>query len=135
MEDTSKYLSLGTITQSDAVQRTIETTISRGSEGTSSPKKNTGWNKTEGLGRLAVISKDNNTWIHDSIYSTIIAMEKEQKPDWITDEQWKIKPLVAWWEDSKKQGESIAQSKPVSVEEARAQFIRLRSEKNWKEGK
>jgi hypothetical protein len=62
-------------------------------------------------------------------------MKKEQKPDWITDEQWGIKPLVSWWEDSKEQGESIAQSKPVSVEEARAQFIRLRSEKNWKEGK
>ncbi len=54
---------------------------------------------------------------------------KEIKPDWITDEQWKVKPLVSWWDDQKKGAEYIAQSKPVTPEEAQTQFKMLRSEK------
>ena len=61
-------------------------------------------------------------------------MEQQIKPDWITDEQWSIVPSVGWWEDSKKMGESIAQSKPVTPEEALAQTIRLRNSKNWNQG-
>ena len=62
------------------------------------------------------------------------AMEKEQKPDWITDEQWKGVPSIAWWENNKKIGESLARQKPSTVQEAQAQFLRLRNSKNWSEG-
>jgi hypothetical protein len=65
----------------------------------------------------------------------IKTMEKQTKPDWITDKQWKTVPTIAWWEDSKKRMKSIEQSKPATSEEIQAQFIRLRSEKNWEKGK
>ena len=61
-------------------------------------------------------------------------MEKEQKPDWITDEQWKAVPSITWWEDSKIRKESIARQKPSTVQEAQAQFLRLRNSKNWNQG-
>jgi len=61
-------------------------------------------------------------------------MEKQQKPDWITDEQWKAVPSISWWEDRKQGAEYIKQSKPRTTQEVQAQFSRLRSEKNWKQG-
>ena len=60
--------------------------------------------------------------------------KKEKKPHWVTEEQWKAVPCVAWWEDRRRASESIARQKPVTVEEARAQFSRLRNEKNWSQG-
>jgi len=71
------------------------------------------------------------TW---EITEKISSMEKEQKPDWITDEQWKGVPSIAWWENNKKIGESLARQKPSTVQEAQAQFLRLRNSKNWSEG-
>ena len=61
-------------------------------------------------------------------------MEAQQKPDWITDKQWDTVPSVTWWEDSQKRKEYIAQSKPVTFQEAQAQFSRLRNSKNWNQG-
>jgi hypothetical protein len=61
-------------------------------------------------------------------------MENQIKPDWITDKQWSTVPSVEWWEDSKKQAQSIAQSKPVTPEEALSQTTRLRNSKNWNQG-
>jgi hypothetical protein len=58
-------------------------------------------------------------------------MKKEQKPDWITDKQWKAVPSISWWEDRKKGLEYIAQSKPQTIQDVQAQFSRLRCEKNW----
>ena len=51
------------------------------------------------------------------------------KPDWITDEQWAAVPSVGWWEDSRKRAQSIAQSKPVTPQEALEQTTRLRNSK------
>lgn len=61
-------------------------------------------------------------------------MEKQVKPDWITDEQWKAVPSIGWWEDRKQGAEYIKQSKPRTTQEVQAQFSRLRSEKSWKQG-
>lgn len=57
---------------------------------------------------------------------------QKKKPDWITDQEWKAVPSVGWWEDVRVMKESIARQKPVTPEEAKAQFSRLRNEKNWK---
>ena len=59
--------------------------------------------------------------------------EKEIKPDWITDEQWKAVPSIGWWKDVQKKKESIAKQKPMSVEEVKAMFERARNESNWNE--
>jgi hypothetical protein len=78
-----------------------------------------------------------NKVVSGNKYTTFVktmTMEKQEKPDWITDKQWNTVPSVAWWEDSKKQGEYIEQSKPATVEEVQAQFSRLRNEKNWNQG-
>ncbi len=61
-------------------------------------------------------------------------MEPQEKPDWITDEQWKMNPNVYHWEQSKKAILSQAQLPPVTPEEALAQTIRLRNSKNWNDG-
>lgn len=61
-------------------------------------------------------------------------MNKKEKPDWITDAQWRAVPSVFHWESSRRAMESIKRQKPVTVEEAKAQFERLRNEKNWREG-
>ena len=61
------------------------------------------------------------------------AKQKEVKPDWITDEQWKAIPYSDHWLNQKKGAEYIKQSKPATMEEAHAQFERLRNEKNWKQ--
>jgi len=58
----------------------------------------------------------------------------QQKPDWITDEQWKAVPSISWWEDQKQGAEYIKQSKPRTIQEVQDQFSRLRKEKNWKQG-
>ncbi len=58
-------------------------------------------------------------------------MDNQQKPNWITKEQWTAVPSINWWADSKKRMEYIAQSKPVTPEEALAQTMRLRNSKNW----
>lgn len=60
--------------------------------------------------------------------------QKEVKPDWITDEQWEAIPYSDHWLNQKKGAEYIKQSKPATPEESKAQFERLRNEKNWKEG-
>jgi hypothetical protein len=62
-------------------------------------------------------------------------MEKKEKPDWITDRQWKAVPSEGHWLSQKRGAEYIAQSKPATPEEAIAQMKRLRNEKNWDEGK
>lgn len=59
-------------------------------------------------------------------------MKQQEKPDWITDEQWATVPNVQWWEDVEKGKQYIANSKPHTIEEARAQFERLRNDKNWR---
>ena len=64
----------------------------------------------------------------------IKACEEQTKPDWITDEQWKAVPSISWWEDRKPGAEYIKQSKTPTIQEAQAQFSRLRSEKNWNQG-
>jgi len=56
---------------------------------------------------------------------------KQIKPNWITEEQWNIVPSIRWWEDQKMGAEYIKQSKPVTYEEALAQFTRLRNSDNW----
>jgi hypothetical protein len=56
--------------------------------------------------------------------------DSQVKPDWITDEQWKAVPSVEWWENNRKGAESIAQSKPQTMQEIRDQFSRLRNSKN-----
>lgn len=63
------------------------------------------------------------------------AKQKEVKPDWITDEQWKAIPYSDHWLNQKKGAEYIKQSKPATPEESKAQFERLRNEKNWKDEK
>lgn len=60
--------------------------------------------------------------------------QKVEKPDWITDKEWNAVPSVGWWEDVRVRKQSIAQQKPATTEEVKAQFSRLRNEKNWKEG-
>ena len=60
--------------------------------------------------------------------------KKQIKPDWITEDQWKAVPSISWWEDQKAGKEYLEQQKPVTPEEAKAQFERLRNEKNWREG-
>ena len=57
-----------------------------------------------------------------------------QKPNWITDKQWKTVPSVQWWENQKQGEIYIKQSKPVTPQEALAQMERLRTSKNWNEG-
>lgn len=59
-------------------------------------------------------------------------MKQQEKPDWITDEQWAAVPHVEWWENNRKGAEYIAQSKPHTPEEALAYFERLRNDKNWR---
>lgn len=59
-------------------------------------------------------------------------MEKQVKPDWITDEQWVAVPSEFHWLSQKRGAESLAQSKTQTTEEIKAQFLRLRSVKNWK---
>jgi hypothetical protein len=54
-------------------------------------------------------------------------MESQQKPLWITDELWCAVTSIDWWADSRKRMEYIAQSKPVTLEEAFAQTMRLRN--------
>lgn len=61
----------------------------------------------------------------------ITAMENQIRPDWITQEQWSINPNIHHWKSSRKAMESLKQSKPVTTQEAQAQFSRLRNEKNW----
>lgn len=61
-------------------------------------------------------------------------MDNQTKPDWITDEQWKINPNVYHWEQQKRGAESQAQLPPATTQEALDQFTRLKSEKNWKQG-
>lgn len=68
------------------------------------------------------------------MHKRIKNMETQTKPDWITEEQWKAVPSIGWWENNRKGAEHIAQSKPPTMEEALAQFSRLRNEKNWKQG-
>lgn len=58
-------------------------------------------------------------------------MEAQEKPDWITDQQWAANPNIYHWEQQKKGMESLEQSKPVTAQEASAQFTRLRNSKNW----
>lgn len=58
----------------------------------------------------------------------------EENPDWITEEQWKAVPSIAWRENSRKGAEFTQQSKPLTTEEVKAQFSRLRNEKNWNQG-
>ena len=53
------------------------------------------------------------------------------KPDWITDDQWKINPNVYHWEHSKKAMESQALLPTPTLEEVLEQTMRLRNEKNW----
>jgi len=36
-------------------------------------------------------------------------MKKEQKPEWITDEQWEANPNIYHWEQSRKALESLKQ--------------------------
>jgi hypothetical protein len=64
----------------------------------------------------------------------INTMSNQTKPDWITDEQWKVNPNVYHWEQQRRGAESQAQLPPVTPQEALAQTIRLRNEKNWKQG-
>jgi hypothetical protein len=52
-------------------------------------------------------------------------METKTKPNWITAEQWSAVPFIDWWADSKKRMEYIAQSKPVTPQEALAQSMKL----------
>lgn len=59
---------------------------------------------------------------------------KSEKPEWITERQWEAVPSEAHWLSQKRGEEYIAQSKPVTPQEAIAQLERLRSEKNWKQG-
>jgi hypothetical protein len=47
-------------------------------------------------------------------------MDNQQKPDWITDEQWKAVPSISWWEDQKKGEEYIKQSNPRTTHEVQA---------------
>ena len=61
-------------------------------------------------------------------------IDNQTKPDWITDEQWKINPNVYHWEQQKRGAESIARSKPATTQEKLDQLTRLRNEKNWKQG-
>lgn len=80
-----------------------------------------------------------------------------KKPDWITDQEWKAVPNVQWWWIDRIQKQTIAKQKPltqqeveqmlsksennppskkqkpVTPEEAIAQFRRLRMEANWKD--
>lgn len=58
--------------------------------------------------------------------------ENQTKPDWITPEQWATHPNVQWWEDSKSRSEYIKNSRPITQEEALAQFKRHRESPNWK---
>jgi len=58
-------------------------------------------------------------------------MEAQKKPDWITDQQWAANPNIYHWEQERKGMESIKRSKPVTPQEAAAQFSWLRNEKNW----
>lgn len=57
-----------------------------------------------------------------------------QKPDWITEEQWKTVPSVQWWKDQKQGEIYIKQSKPLTTQEVLDQMERLRTSKNWNEG-
>ena len=61
-------------------------------------------------------------------------IDNQTKPDWITDEQWKINPNVYHWEQQRRGAESIARSKPATTQEKLDQITRLKSEKNWKQG-
>jgi hypothetical protein len=42
-------------------------------------------------------------------------MEKQQKPDWITDEQWEANPNVYHWEQSRKAMQFLKQSQKVPI--------------------
>ena len=39
---------------------------------------------------------------------------KQEKPDWITDEQWKAVPSEDWWKNQKSGTEYIKQSSPAT---------------------
>ena len=43
----------------------------------------------------------------------------KQKPEWITEEQWKAVPSIGWWENNRKGAEYIKeyQKHPLSPEE------------------
>lgn len=56
----------------------------------------------------------------------------QTKPDWITPEQWATHPNVQWWENNRASSEYIKNSRPVTQEEALAQFKRHRESPNWK---
>ncbi len=53
------------------------------------------------------------------------------KPDWITDDQWKINPNVYHWEQSKKAMDLQKLLPTPTLEEVKAQFSRLSDSKNW----
>ena len=39
--------------------------------------------------------------------------QEQQRPDWITPEQWEAVPYVSWWEANRRGEELNKQSKPV----------------------
>jgi hypothetical protein len=61
-------------------------------------------------------------------------MNKEAKPDWVTDKQWSAVPYVKHWDAQRAGIEYIRQSPTRTSQEVSAQFARLRSEKNWNQG-
>lgn len=58
----------------------------------------------------------------------------EEKPDWVTADQWNLMPSVSWWEKSREKEQYLAQLPKVTKEEALEQISRLRNEKNWNQG-
>jgi hypothetical protein len=73
MGSESKRLSLGTISQSEAVARTIEESTNENTRGcckTSKRKQNKSWIKSKGLRQLAKRAKANGTWIDNLISIT-----------------------------------------------------------------
>jgi len=51
---------------------------------------------------------------------------KQTKPDWITDEQWRINPNVYHWERSRKamRSNELSKKSPMSMEKAREQMVK-----------
>ncbi len=59
----------------------------------------------------------------------LFQMKKKQEKE--MEKNMKAVPSLKWWENEQEAKKSIEQQKPVTPEEAQAQFSRLRNEKTW----
>jgi len=54
-------------------------------------------------------------------------LTKQGLPMWVSDDQWRSNPNINWWKDREAGAKSLAQQKPVTFEQMKAQANRIRA--------